>query len=142
MSRSPVTILCLASYFKGHDFLRECHRLGARVLLVTREALRDADTMFKRGEMSGSQATVFSLINEVLPYAPFLLRPAHRFFSRMMPAAPKVRWSHEIFPHPRPTRFNEMEYAVPREKGAECVQEIVDTIRKQKICRLAARLDR
>jgi len=43
MSRSPVTILCLASYFKGHDFLRECHRLGARVLLVTREALRDLE---------------------------------------------------------------------------------------------------
>ena len=43
MSRSSVTILCLASYFKGHDFLRECHRLGARVLLVTREVLRDAD---------------------------------------------------------------------------------------------------
>ena len=43
MPRSQVTILCLASYFKGHDFLRECHRLGARVLLVTRESLRDLD---------------------------------------------------------------------------------------------------
>ena len=43
MTRSSVTILCLASYFKGHDFVRECHRLGARVLLVTREALRDLD---------------------------------------------------------------------------------------------------
>ena len=43
MPRSPVTILCLASYFKGHDFIRECHRLGARVLLVTRETLRDLD---------------------------------------------------------------------------------------------------
>jgi biotin carboxylase len=43
MPRSPVTILCLASYFKGHDFIRECHRLGARVLLVTREALRDLE---------------------------------------------------------------------------------------------------
>jgi biotin carboxylase len=43
MPRSPVTILCLASYFKGYDFVRECHRLGARVLLVTREALRDLD---------------------------------------------------------------------------------------------------
>jgi FAD-linked oxidoreductase len=95
---------------------------------------RDAETMFKRGEASGSQARMFSLINEILPYASFLLAPAHRFFSRMMPAgAPKVRWSHEIFPNPRPVRFNEMEYAVPREKGAECVQEIVETIRKQKI---------
>jgi biotin carboxylase len=43
MSRAPVTILCLASYFKGHDFLRECHRLGARVLFVTRESLRDLE---------------------------------------------------------------------------------------------------
>jgi biotin carboxylase len=43
MRRSPVTILCLASYFKGHDFIRECHRLGARVILVTREALRDLE---------------------------------------------------------------------------------------------------
>jgi biotin carboxylase len=37
------TILCLASYEKGADFLRECHRLGARVHLVTVEKLRDAD---------------------------------------------------------------------------------------------------
>jgi biotin carboxylase len=43
MPRSSVTILCLASYFKGNDFIRECHRLGARVLLVTREALRDLE---------------------------------------------------------------------------------------------------
>jgi biotin carboxylase len=43
MPGSRVTILCLASYFKGHDFIRECHRLGARVLLVTREALRDLE---------------------------------------------------------------------------------------------------
>jgi biotin carboxylase len=38
----PVTILCLASYDKGHDFLREAHNLGCRVLLVTSESLRDA----------------------------------------------------------------------------------------------------
>ena len=38
----PVTILCLASYHKGHDFIREAHRLGCRVLLVTSESLRDA----------------------------------------------------------------------------------------------------
>lgn len=37
-----MTILCLASYHKGHDFLREAHRLGCRVLLVTSESLRDA----------------------------------------------------------------------------------------------------
>ena len=33
------TIICLASYFKGIDFLREAKRLGFRVLLVTKERL-------------------------------------------------------------------------------------------------------
>ena len=40
---ASVTVLCLASYFKGHDFIREAHRLGCRVLLATSESLRDAD---------------------------------------------------------------------------------------------------
>ena len=38
-----MTILCLASYNKGHDFIREAHRLGCRVLLATSESLRDAE---------------------------------------------------------------------------------------------------
>jgi biotin carboxylase len=38
----PVTIVCLASFFKGDAFLRECRRLGCRVLLITVEKLRDA----------------------------------------------------------------------------------------------------
>src|SRR5437016_13131154 len=36
-----MTILCLASYEKGHEFLRECRRQGARVLLVTSQGLRE-----------------------------------------------------------------------------------------------------
>ncbi len=37
----PVTILCVASYFKGEEFIRACKRLGCRVLLLTVEKLRD-----------------------------------------------------------------------------------------------------
>ncbi|MGH2545225.1 MAG: ATP-grasp domain-containing protein, partial [Ardenticatenaceae bacterium] len=40
---TPVTILCLASYEKGQEFLRECKRLGCRVLLITLEKLTEAD---------------------------------------------------------------------------------------------------
>ena len=39
----PVTVLCLCTYEKGQEFMRECKRQGCRVLLVTMEALRDAD---------------------------------------------------------------------------------------------------
>jgi biotin carboxylase len=36
-----VTVLCLASYEKGADFIRECSLLGCRVLLVTTDKLKD-----------------------------------------------------------------------------------------------------
>ncbi len=39
----PITILCLASYEKGHEFLRECKRQDCRVLLLTSESIAQAD---------------------------------------------------------------------------------------------------
>lgn len=41
-SKTP-TIICVASFFKGNDFIRECKRLGAAVVLLTREKLLDAE---------------------------------------------------------------------------------------------------
>lgn len=94
---------------------------------------RSAEQMYARGEQGGSDQRAFAAINEVLPYAPFLLKPAHRLFSSLMPGPGRVRWSHEIFPSPRTTRFNEMEYAVPYESGPKALREIVETIRKERI---------
>ncbi len=37
------TVLCLASYEKGAEFMRECKRLGCRVLLLTSLSVRDGD---------------------------------------------------------------------------------------------------
>ncbi len=42
-AKQPLTILCLASYFKGLDFIRECRRQGCRVLLLTSHSLRDEE---------------------------------------------------------------------------------------------------
>jgi biotin carboxylase len=39
----PVTILCIASYEKGAEFMRECKRQGCRVLLLTSESIAKAD---------------------------------------------------------------------------------------------------
>jgi FAD-linked oxidoreductase len=94
---------------------------------------RTADAMRERGEKGGADSRIFSAINEALPFAPFALRAAHRMFSGSMSAAGRVRWSHEIFPSPRTVRFNEMEYAVPFEKGPETVRKIAAEIRKRRI---------
>jgi biotin carboxylase len=39
----PLTLLCIASYHKGFEFLREAKRQGCRVFLVTSASLRDAE---------------------------------------------------------------------------------------------------
>jgi biotin carboxylase len=38
-----LTILCLASFHKGHDFLRQCKREGCRVILLTSKSLEHAE---------------------------------------------------------------------------------------------------
>ena len=94
---------------------------------------RSAEEMFKRGEINSADSRLFETINTVLPYAPFLLKQSHRLFSQFMPGPARVRWSHEIFPSPRPTRFNEMEYAVPFAKGPDAIREVVARIRRDRI---------
>jgi biotin carboxylase len=39
----PQSILCVSSYEKGQEFMRTCKSMGARVLLLTVEKLRDGD---------------------------------------------------------------------------------------------------
>ena len=39
----PLTFLCITTYEKGQEFMRECKRAGCRVILLTAEKLRDAD---------------------------------------------------------------------------------------------------
>src|SRR3990170_462990 len=38
-----LTVLCIASYEKGQEFMRECKRQGCRVLLLTSHSIRDGD---------------------------------------------------------------------------------------------------
>ena len=39
----PLNVICLASYFKGGDFMRECKRLGCHVILITKEKMLKED---------------------------------------------------------------------------------------------------
>lgn len=42
-STSVPTILCIASFFKGNEFIREVRKQGARIVLLTREKLLSKD---------------------------------------------------------------------------------------------------
>ena len=41
--KRPLTLLCITTYEKGQEFMRECKRQDCRVVLLTAEKLRDAD---------------------------------------------------------------------------------------------------
>lgn len=41
--KRPLTFLCITTYEKGQEFMRECKRQGCRVLLLTAEKFRNAD---------------------------------------------------------------------------------------------------
>ncbi len=43
MPETPYRFLCISSYEKGQDFLRQCAELGVRPTLLTVDKLRDAD---------------------------------------------------------------------------------------------------
>ena len=43
ISNRPLNIVCLATYFKGVDFIRECKELGCNVVLITKEKMLRED---------------------------------------------------------------------------------------------------
>lgn len=93
-----------------------------------------SEQMFARGERVSSDQRVFALGCQAARMFPFLSGPLQRLFTRgAMGATSRSRWSHEIFPSSRTTRFNEMEYAVPAANGVDCIREIAEVIRRQNI---------
>ena len=60
------------------------------------------------------------------------LRQSNATASRIQPSE-SVDVSHKILSNVRNSRFNEMEYSVPAEVGAECLREILKTIYDQAI---------
>src|SRR5215211_6238333 len=43
LENRPLNIICLATYFKGADFIRECKEHGCRVVLITKEKMLKED---------------------------------------------------------------------------------------------------
>jgi len=43
LDKRPLNIVCVATYFKGADFMRECKALGCDVVLITKEKMLSED---------------------------------------------------------------------------------------------------
>ncbi|HAH09982.1 MAG TPA: FAD-linked oxidoreductase [Alphaproteobacteria bacterium] len=91
------------------------------------------EQMRARGELMTGDQQAFQAGCEIARFVPQVTPILHRLFTQGATGRTKVRWAHEIFPSPRTVRFNEMEYALPWERGAECLSEIVTGLRARKI---------
>ena len=93
-----------------------------------------AEQMRTRGERVTSDQRTFKTGCEIARLVPGLSPRLQRLFTKSaMGGSSRVRWSHEAFPSPRNVRFNEMEYAVPASNGADCIREIAEAVRANKI---------
>jgi FAD-linked oxidoreductase len=66
----------------------------------------------------------FWALSEACRWAPRLTAPVSRLCASLVSEGTRVGPSHRVFATPRLVRFQEMEYAVPAESGADCLREI------------------
>lgn len=100
----------------------------------------DKEAKPRRRRADGEEARddkIFRLACETSRYAPFLRGPLQQYmtsasgrYSTSLTEPGRVRWSHEAFPSDRNVRFNEMEYAIPAERGPDCIRELAAHMKK------------
>ena len=74
----------------------------------------------------------FWIICETARRSPKRVPGLARFATTSARPSRHVDWSHRVFASPRLVRFNEMEYALPRAAGPDCLREIRDWIEKER----------
>lgn len=101
------------------------------------ERVLDIPAMKARGERVTRDDKLFGVICETVRRLPRSSAYFHRMLTRQMASGEakpgRVRWSWETFPSARATRFNEMEWAVPRAVAGQAVRAMVDRIRRDRI---------
>jgi FAD-linked oxidoreductase len=91
------------------------------------------DDIQPRQESWPSEDALLSLCSELTRILPTTNPYVQKLLSVFVKPTCYVDWSNQIFPTPRKTKFNEMEYQVPVEFGLQCLDEILHTLRKHQV---------
>ncbi len=79
-----------------------------------------------------SDDALLTMCSEVAKNTPLLNPYVQKLLGVFVKPTTRVDWSSVIFPSVRETRFNEMEYQIPAERGLECLAEVVATLKIHK----------
>src|SRR4051794_32143178 len=83
------------------------------------------DILFENGALG--------LLCRIGRLAPGLIPSIDRLMGRLAGGASRKDRSHRIYANPRIVRFTEMEYAIPREHGAEAVRRVFDLVEGRRL---------
>ena len=91
------------------------------------------DDIQPRQESWPSEDALLTLCSELTRLFP----PTNPYLQKLLSVFVKptcyVDWSNQIFPTPRQTKFNEMEYQIPVEQGLKCLDEILHVLGKHQV---------
>lgn len=86
------------------------------------------DEILPRKEPFPSDDTILTLCCELVRLFPKLNATLQSTLKYFVKPTQAIDWSGKIFPTPRNTRFNEMEYQIPVEQGIACFEEVLATL--------------
>ena len=86
-----------------------------------------------RTEPWPSEDSLLTMCSELTKAFPSANPHLQKLLSVFVKPTTFVDWSSRIFPTPRNTRFNEMEYQIPVNQGLACLEEVVAVMRKHKV---------
>lgn len=90
------------------------------------------DEIQRRKESFPSEDTLLTICCELTRTFPSLNPKLQKLLGVFVKPTTFVDWSSKIFPTPRNTKFNEMEYQVPVELGVDCLQEVLAKMKQSK----------
>ncbi|MEG2265020.1 MAG: D-arabinono-1,4-lactone oxidase [Acinetobacter sp.] len=90
-------------------------------------------TIQPRTESWSSEDALLTLCSELTRKLPATNPYLQKLLGVFVKPTCYVDWSHRIFPTPRNTKFNEMEYQIPVDQGLACLDEVLHALRKYKV---------
>ena len=107
----------------------ECFVFSYEKQLMLKTLDETEEAILPRKENFPSDDTLLTMFSELTRTFPSLNPYLQKLLGIFVKPTTYVDWSSKIFPTPRNTKFNEMEYQIPVNQGIACLDEVLHALR-------------
>ena len=111
----------------------ECFVFAHSQQLILKTLDETEDDVQPRKENFPSDDSLLTLCSELTRTFPAINPYLQKLLGVFVQPSTFVDWSSKIFPTPRQTKFNEMEYQIPVDVGVDCLDEVLHALRMHKV---------